>query len=227
MVAAGVIIISPDGLIMRLLTQARIWDAIFYRTLFLGITFALVLLWQHKSQTMKVFSGLGKKGVFAVFLLTAGNVGFVAALSYTTVANILVILAIMPLFSAVLGWIILKERVANRTWLAIFAEFLGVVVIFADSVGGGAIFGDLMALLTAFIQAMTLIILRSSADRIMIPVFCLSGVLGAAIAVPFVDPLSVPIQDVGLLALLGLFIIPAGFFCFLVQYVTCPRWKLR
>jgi drug/metabolite transporter (DMT)-like permease len=228
MAAAGVIIISPDGLIMRLLNHAGIWEAIFYRTLFMGITFSFVLLWQNKSQTMKVFLGLGKRGAFAVFLLTTSNMGFVAAITHTTVANTLVILAIMPLFSAILGWIILKERVANRTWLAIVAGFLGVVIIFADSFGGGVIFGDLMALLTAFLQAMTLIILRSSADRVMIPAFCLSGFLGAAIALLFAEPLSVPIQDIGLLALLGLFIIPAAFLLFFssVRYIPTAEASL-
>jgi len=45
MAAAGVIIISPDGLFMRLLSGAGTWDAIFFQTIFMAMTFADILVW--------------------------------------------------------------------------------------------------------------------------------------------------------------------------------------
>ncbi|MBT3907088.1 MAG: DMT family transporter [Rhodospirillaceae bacterium] len=228
MAAAGVIIISPDGLFMRLLDHAGTWDAIFYRSLFMGITFTLVLLWQHRAQTLNVILGIGRRGVLAVFALTASNMGFVAAITHTTVANTLVILAIMPLFSALLGWMILGERVANRTWWAIFAGFFGVVIIFADSLGGGTLTGDVLALFTAILQALTLVILRIDGERVMVPAFCLSGFLAATISSGFADPAAVPVHDVALLAVLGVFIVPAAFLLFFssVRYIPAAEASL-
>ena len=220
--------ISPDGLFMRLLSDAGTWDAIFYRSLFAGITFALVLLWQHRAQTLNVFFKIGKRGVLAVMALTASNMGFVAAITHTTVANTLVILAIMPLFSAVLGWIILGEKVASRTRWAILAGFFGVVIIFADSLGGGTLTGDVLALLTAILQALTLVILRIDGERVMVPAFCLSGFLAAAISFGFAEPAGVPMHDIALLVVLGFFIVPTAFLLFFssVRYIPAAEASL-
>lgn len=62
----------------------------------------------------------------------------------------------------------------------------------------------------------------------MIPAFCLPGFLAAAISFAFAEPAGVPAYDIGLLAVLGVFIISAAFLLFFssVRYIPAAEASL-
>ncbi|WP_446916715.1 EamA family transporter, partial [Klebsiella pneumoniae] len=70
---------------------------------------------------------MGSAGWLSACALACANLGFVVGITHTDVANVLVILATMPLFGAVLGWIVLRERVLARTWVAILMALAGIL----------------------------------------------------------------------------------------------------
>ena len=213
--ALGMIILSPDALLLRLVEDAGVWDVIFFRTLFMGLSLGLVLAISHGARIPRLVAGAGRALAFSALLMGASNMTFVGAITHTSVANTLLILATMPLFSAVLGWWLIGERVRPRTWAAIAAAFAGVVVIFSDSLGGGHWAGDLMAASTAFLQGLNLVVLRKAGRGIMMPALCLSGFLAAALAWPMAAPASVTAADLAILAVLGFAILPLSLALFL------------
>jgi drug/metabolite transporter (DMT)-like permease len=218
--AAGMVVISPDGLFIRLIRDAGHLEIIVWRALFIGISLLAVLAVMHRGRIGRAFAGIGRWGWLAVGLLSGTQIGFVGAMTHTSVANTLVILATMPLFAALIGRIFLKERVAPRTVAAIALAGIGIAVIFAGSLGGGTLAGDLMALATAALHGTHLVVLRKAGHRIILPALCLSGFVAAAVVLPFADPLSVPTPDLGIIAFQGLIQMPVA----LVLFFTGTRY---
>ena len=134
--ASGILILSPGGLLLRLVKDAGLADIVYYRSIFMSVTLALILWFLNKDDWLKPWRNFDRFGALACLLMTVSNIAFVAAIVNTTVANVLVILAAMPLFSALLGWLLIREGVERRTWLAILAAFSGVIVIFAGLTPG-------------------------------------------------------------------------------------------
>lgn len=214
--ALGMIILSPDGLLLRLIEDASVWTVIFYRTLFMGLALAIWLTVRYRGKLRLLACGMGRAGLVSTALMTASNLGFVAAIANTSVANTLVILATMPLFSAVLGRLIIGETVRPRTWVSIICAVVGIGVIFSGSLGGGYWVGDLMAVGTAFLQGLNLVVIRKARERnILMPSLCLSGFIAALVALPMAEPATIGAYDMAILSLLGLIIVPLALVLFL------------
>ena len=160
--------------------------------------------------------------------MTVSNIAFVAAIVNTTVANVLVILAAMPLFSALLGWLLIREGVERRTWLAILAAFSGVIVIFAGSLQGGGWLGNGLALFTALSQGLTLVVLRRAKTDVILPALCASGLCSGAICLFFASPNTVTQHDLIVLAVMGLLVVPIALALFLsgTRYIPAAEVAL-
>ncbi len=213
--AIGVIIISPDGLLVRLIDRAGPWDIIFYRCLFIGVSLALFLLVRYGRGLFQLVRGVGRLTTLSAGLTTASSLGFVGAFTHTLIANALVIIAIAPLFSAVLGWLFIGDRLPLRSWVAIGVAIAGIGLMFGDSLGRGNLIGDLIALATALSLGLNLVILRKAGNRDMTPVICLGSLVGGGIALPLADPLAVTGHDLAILSLLGLVQLPLGIALFI------------
>lgn len=96
-------------------------------------------------------------------LRSALNLGtmltFYYALARLPLADAISIGYAAPLFMTVLSVPMLRERVGPRRWIAVLIGFVGVVVILRPS-SAGLDFGSLLALLSAFLYALTLITSR-------------------------------------------------------------------
>ncbi|MCP4309341.1 MAG: DMT family transporter [bacterium] len=141
---------------------------------------------------------------------------FITAVTFTTVANALVIISVAPLFAALFGLIFLREPVAGRTWLAIMAAIGGLAVIAYPSlhgikIAGQGLIGDIAALGTAIAMAAFFTILRRARGIDMVPALIVSGLMTALIVLPFSSPLTMTAIDYGWLALLGIVITPIAF----------------
>ena len=216
MSGAGMLILSPDGLLLRLIADASIWDVIFYRSIFISIALAIYMLFRDKRPLPSIWRSLGKAGWFSTILMAASGLSFVTAIDNTSIANTLILVATMPLFSAVLGWLIIGEAVKPRTWVSIVLALSGIFILFSGSFGDGHWLGDSLAIFTAFLQGLNLVVLRKVRDRnITVPALCISGLMAALVAFPMAQPLAVSVADMGYLMLMGFIIIPVSLVLFL------------
>lgn len=208
MAAAGMVVISPDALLIRLLEVAGTWELAFYRSLFLGLGLTLFLGLRYGRRLPDRFRVLGRGGLVVSLFFAATSIGFAGALTQTTAANALFIIATVPVFGAVFGWLILRERVALRTVAAIALAFGGIAIIFGGALGGGGMLGIAIALGTAACLGMNLVLRRRIDREITLPALCLAGYIAAAASLPFADPAQVSAQDVGIMAYIGLIMLP-------------------
>src|SRR5690606_25759511 len=105
---------------------------------------------------------------------------FILALTRTTVANAVVLQSAAPLVSAVLGRVFLGEALSPRTVLAIVVAMGGVALMFADALGGGDLFGNLLALAVAAAFGASIVLVRASRSVDLVPATVLAALFAMA-----------------------------------------------
>ncbi|MGF1609815.1 MAG: DMT family transporter [Kiloniellales bacterium] len=208
--AAGVLIITPDGLLTRLI-QADPWTLLFWRSLLSSVSLLLVLSILYRRQCWARIRAIGLPGLMVAALFGVGGVTFILAITSTTVANTLFIASTSPLFAALISWRLMGEAVPRRTWIAIVLALLGIAIIASQGLAGGSLFGNLAALTTAIALACSFSLIRYHKERDLIPAMALSTVIAALIALPFATPAAISAGDAGWLAVMGLLMLPLAF----------------
>ena len=226
--AAGVIVLSPDGLLVRLIATDSA-SLLFWRGLFFSTAiFAFYLLRYGAGKVVSLLTNMGRRGVIAALFYSLSSVFFVLAITHTSIANALVIIATAPLFAAVFSWLFLKESVALHTWIAILVCIGGISLIFMGSLGGGSRFGDFCALGAACMISGQFTTVRHAKDLDMVPSLGIAGLFMAAFALPFATPLAVSGESFAYLALLGLVVLPLALALITIgpRYISAPEVSL-
>ncbi len=218
LVALAVVVWSTGGPIVRAV-EAETWTIVFWRTLFAAVAMFLYIALRERRRTVEVFRRVGLAGVAVGLCFASASTCFIIALSYTTVANVLIIQSLSPFIAALLGLAFLGERVPLRRWLAILAAVGGITLMMSASFGSSSLAGDLLALVIAFAFATATVILRRHAEVRMTPAACLAAVFGFLFSLLFAEPLAVSAGDLGFLALLGVGQLSLG----LILYTTGAR----
>ncbi|MEX1037202.1 MAG: DMT family transporter [Sneathiella sp.] len=225
--AAGVLILSPDGLLVRLIATDSA-TIMFWRGLLFSIgIFGFYALYRGFN-TLNIVRAMGWRGLFAAFLFCVSTIFFVLAITHTSVANALVIISTAPLFAALFSWLILKESISLSTWIAIAVCTGGISLIFMGSIGGGSRYGDISAIACAFMIAGQITTVRHARNLDMVPSLGIAGVLTALFAFPFATPLAITGSDFAYLVLLGLIVLPVAFGLITIgpRYISAPEVSL-
>mgnify|MGYP001164178195 CR=1 FL=1 len=127
----AVIFITPDSLFIRL-SSIDTWGLVFYRGLIPFITVFLGMLIIYRLNFFKMLFSSGYHGLLYIGTFSITNITFVVSIQNTNVANTLVMIAMAPMLSAVLGAIFLKEFPDRKTWIAIFITFAAALYIFYE-----------------------------------------------------------------------------------------------
>ncbi len=98
--------------------------------------------------------------ISGALLLAVTVILFTIATKRTTAANAILLQYAAPLYVAILGAFMLKEKPRIEHWLALAAIALGMFFFFRDSLGGGAFLGDSLAALSGVTYALQLVMLR-------------------------------------------------------------------
>jgi len=206
--ALGVLIISPDGLLTRLILVDH-WTLIFWRALFLSFGMWLIVSLKYPNKAWAKYKSLGRGGAIMVLVYAMGTISFIVAITHTSVANTLIILSTTPLFAAIIGWVFLREPIPARTWCAILLVGIGIYVISSDSESQtSSLFGDLAAMAGAFFLATGFTVIRRFPKIPILPVISTSGLLTALVVLPLAQPFSVTQDDMGYLLIMGVFMLP-------------------
>lgn len=152
---------------------------------------------------------MGWSGSALAIALGISSGGFLLALNYASVANVLFMQAAAPMMAALLGWAFLRERIDGRTWLALALAAVGVAIMAAGSFDAGVLAVVLPFLVTASF-AVVIVIARHRRDVSMLPATCASQVLVLVAFLPFVSLSSVSESDWAIFAALGIGQMAAG-----------------
>ena len=201
----GVLALIPDSLIIRLVDEATMTVA-FWRAALSGIAITAFLIITRGPKSMMSFSrpALLFAGCYAI-----NTILYVIALSLTTVAATVFLLATAPVWALIISRIFLKEPLTIRMIVTVFFTLTGIgIIALGSSISFGAILGNLAALGVAISLATAFTIARASSDISMIPATALSYLVAAIAVTPFVASYTLEPADWPKMLILGGALLP-------------------
>ena len=146
--------------------------------------------------------------VGAALAQTATMLLFVAANKTTTAANAILLQYIGPVFTAIIGAWMLKERARWEHWVAFVFVAGGMVLLFLDKIGGGRLLGNVLALCSGLTFSFCYVLLRKQKDASPLESMLLAHWFTAAIGLAVSLFLPLPVftwKAAGAIAMLGVF----------------------
>ena len=190
----AVMLITPDSILIRL-SNIETWGMLFYRGAIPFVVVLVGLIFFYKNNLLKALINIGYPGIFYVISFSICNITFIISIQNTNVANTLVMIAMAPMLSAILGSIFLKEVPDSKTWIAIIITLIAVTYIFHDSIEMGNFYGDLFGIITAFGLACNAVIARYAKNRDLVPSAVIGKLCVAVFAFFFVDTFALVDTD--------------------------------
>lgn len=224
---------SIAGVVTRHLDAARSFEVTFWRSLFNALALAAGLsvmrgaaLWRGlpRSPWPLWVSALCWAVMFTAFMV---------AITLTTVANVLITMAIAPLVTALFARVFLRHHLPARTWVAVVFAGVGIGWMFASEIGGqgASLVGTLVALAVPLAAAVNWTVLQHIGHRSddpdgaaaavqpdMLPAVLIGAFISAAVTLPLAWPLQANAHDLGLLAMLG--VVQLAIPCLLVVHLS-------
>ena len=195
---------SGSGLILRSMDSADGWQVVFWRSCFLTLALGTVFVVQSGWRVRAAMRELRPWALLGSLCIASVNTCFILALTLTTVANTMFMMSGAPFFAALLGWLVLGERVERGVWLAMGVALVGMGVMVWDGLGAGTLLGNALAVATAFCFGAFVVILRKGRTTNMLPIVILGTVLAAINAAVLSGwAFSISWHDVALLFLWG------------------------
>ena len=215
----AVVLITPDSLFVRL-SHIDTWGLLFYRGAIPFVLVLLGLLMVYKMNFFKILFSMGYAGIAYAITLTITNIAFIISIQNTNVANTLIMIAMAPMLSAVLGAFFLKENPDTKTWTTIFITFVAAIYIFYDSIQLGNFFGDIFGFITATGLAMGAVLIRSAKDRNLVPSAVVGKLLVAIFALFFIENFELVKTDIYIVPLMCILCVAIPF----VLVTIAPRF---
>ncbi|AXO14600.1 DMT family transporter [Thalassospira indica] len=208
----GVLILSPDALLLRLIAADDFTTA-FWRLGFLTVALLLVALWNGAKRGEGIVQSIRPNGFEMLTGLFYGGTCtlFMFSVRNTDAANTLIIIAATPLLAGLIGVFIFKRSQPIRTWVASVVVFVALLGLFSAGFGGKNALGDMLALGAAICMAGYFNVLGAKPE-----VDALKGMLfGAFVVTLILLPGAAPLSPVGLdwvwLLMLGFWVLPVSF----------------
>ena len=201
----GVFILSPDAVLIRL-ADADSWSILLWRGIFYALGILIILLITHRSKALNEVKKIGKDGVLIGILTGLGSVTFVFAVQLTSIASALVIISIMPMITAIISWLILKEKSGIFTWLSMVLVFIGIYIVMDGEPKGSSLIGNLFALASVTFGATGFTLIRKNKSINMIPAMGVNAIVSAFIAAIFVETVILPLDSMLYIFAMGLMV---------------------
>ena len=215
----AVMFITPDTLFIRL-ANVDTWSLVFYRGIIPFFTVLIGMLIIYKYDFFKMLFTSGHHGLIYIVTFSITNIAFVVSIQNTNVANTLVMIAMAPMLSAILGAFFLKEMPDSKTWVAIGITFIAAVYIFYDSLQLGSIFGDLLGLLCALGLAVGAVTIRSAKNKNLVPAAVVGKLVVAIFAMFFIETYALLDKDLLIVPLMCVMCVAIPF----VLVTIAPRF---
>jgi len=224
---------SMAGVVSRQMESAVRFEVTFWRSAFAALSLFIILpVWRRRERlqlgaecqdrgflerhwgVLVRSRSFWISGVCWSIMFTA----FMLALSFTSVANVLIMLSLGPLFTALLARGVMGHRLPMRTWVAVFLAGIGIVYMYGlqfwqaltvDSVDSQRLlFGLLIALCVPIAGAVNWTVVQRSQSQgqpiDLVPAVLAGAVLSTLFTMPFALPWMASATDVVWLAFLGM-----------------------
>ena len=122
------------------------WTLIGWRSLFSFLTLLAISAYEHRTGLGRAIVGLGQPGAVSAAITVFSTICYVFALNLTTVANVMLVYAVLPFIAALIGYLWIREQVTLRLLGAGSVAFVGIAIM----AGAAASMQDIWGIVAAF-----------------------------------------------------------------------------
>lgn len=254
-VVCGVLWLSPDSMLIKLVESDGGWETMFWRHVFYALTMTIGILAHCTWWPPRAADGIkrgwavprafavwrerivdtGRYGVVWILVQVPANLGFIIGQSHTTAANVLIVVSTAPLWSALISWVFLSEPPPLRTVVAIFCAMIAIVALFWSElvVSTDELAGLLLALMCALGLALNFNLLRRAAVAVPHAHFPVlfpfqSLVCGAVALLCGAKPGNLLLEDLPWVVIQGCCVVPISFIALTIgpKYISAAEVSL-
>lgn len=226
-VLLGALVLSFTGLIIRQVEVANAWHILFFRSLGFVATLSVFILYKYicRPNSNALFTSISFWGLFSAICLGLSFGMYIYSLTIVTIAEASFIFSTLPLITAILGWILLKEIPDKLTWITICMVLFGVTLMIIDKLGN---LSSLLAIAISFSAptffSLSLIFFRFKRTPDIVPIILIGGFVSLIFAAFLMGNVSeVPTRDILWSTLMGL-MLGVGMGCYFLGtiYISAP-----
>jgi DME family drug/metabolite transporter len=221
---------SLMGLGLRQIEAASVWQILFWRSVGMVPILLAFIWWTSGGRPLAQVRKVGIAGVVGGLGLVFAFAGAIYAIQTTTIANAVFLFTASPFVAAVLGWILLGERVKPWTWAAIALAVFGMYLMVREGLSTGALAGNIAALLSAVGFGAFSVALRWGKVKQMLPVSMLGGVFSVIVAGVVLttrgEPILISAWDAGVSIGIGAVILALGMVMYTLGSRVIPAAEL-
>ena len=179
---------SCGPLVVRYMNQPELvpWQYIFGRGLTIFIVLNLYLFFEEGIAFYKNYMKIGISGIIGGIGLGIAMISFIYSITNTSAAITLLCLAIMPFFTALLGFLFLRERISLNVWIAIILATIGIIIIAIGNTGKASLLGFVFGMTSSIGFSIFSVTLRWRKETPKFTTVALSGLFCFVIASIFI-----------------------------------------
>lgn len=219
MAAVGMLLVSTDSLWVRL-SKVDALDAAFLVAVLSLPAYTILGLRLDRLSPSKSLRTHPRALLLVGVLACTSQLSFITAITRTTVANVVAIVATAPVLAAACAWLVLGERPSRRVSTAIVITLVGIGVIVSSSIGKPTLDGDLFALLAVVCFAVNMTLWRRHPDMSRFIGLSISSLLTVACTSFAASPFSLDARAYLAIGAMGLCFNPLG----RLAHTNAPRF---
>ena len=179
---------SFGPLVVRYMNQPELvpWQYIFGRGLTIFIVLNLYLFFEEGIKFYKNYMKIGISGIIGGIGLGIAMISFIYSITNTSAAITLLCLAAMPFFTALLGFLFLRERISLNVWIAIILATIGIIIIAIGNTGKASLLGFVFGMTSSIGFSIFSVTLRWRKETPKFTTVALSGLFCFVIASIFI-----------------------------------------
>ena len=207
---------SLQGLTIRMIEVASTEQVVFWRAISQFFMMLMVVAVINRGRVLNAFSRAGFAGFVGGICSLFAGICFVFSLSYLTVATVVFMLAASPLAAALIAWLVMRERLEQRTIIAMLVAFCGIGIMMSEGIAAGNMVGLLFATMMMLGFAGLTVVARWGGGQDMMPAICWGSGMTVCVALFLTGgQIAIPWSEIGISYVSGGVLTVAGMTCFM------------
>ena len=186
--------LTPDPVLVRL-ADADTFTILFWRGIFFAIGVFVILFATYRKSTFKELKNIGRPGIWIGLLSGIGGVTFIAAIQYTSIAKVLVIISTAPMVVAIISWAIINERPKLFTWVSMLIIVTGIYIVMKGDTGTLNVMGSALAVISIIAGGYSFALTRKYSNVNMVPAMIVNALVVSCVGLAFSSSFYLPFDS--------------------------------
>jgi len=190
----GVLMLTPDPVLVRL-ADADTFTILFWRGIFYALGVLAILFAIYRKNTFKELKNIGRPGIWIGILSGIGGVTFIAAIQYTSIAKVLVIISTAPMVVAIISWAIINEKPKLYTWISMLIIVTGIYIVMKGDTGTLNVMGSSLAVISIIAGGYSFALTRKYSNVNMVPAMIVNALVVSGVGLAFSSTFYLPFDS--------------------------------